>query len=91
MCSTRFGLVPPALLQLLLPGADAVAVAAPQAPADVEETEELLLWDEELADVDPELLPKRLLTDFSIYNAEVGACYCCCSPGPKFCYMGTQL
>jgi hypothetical protein len=43
-----------------------------QAPADVEETDELLLWDEEMADVDPEQLPRRLLTDFSIYNAEVG-------------------
>lgn len=42
-----------------------------QAPADVEETDELLLWDEEMADIDPELLPRRLLTDFSIYNAEV--------------------
>jgi len=50
----------------------------PQAPADVEETDELLLWDEEMADVDPELLPKRLLTDFSIYNAEVRPCCCCC-------------
>lgn len=37
----------------------------------MEEMDELVLWDEELADVDPELLPKRLLTDFSIYNAEV--------------------
>ncbi len=24
-------------------------------------------------DLDPEYLPRRLLTDFSIYNAEVGA------------------
>lgn len=37
----------------------------------MEETDELLLWDEELADCDPEYLPKRLITDFSIYNAEV--------------------
>lgn len=47
-------------------------MCALQAPADVEETDELLLWDEEMADVDPEQLPRRLLTDFSIYNAEVG-------------------
>lgn len=47
------------------------AVYILQAPADVEETDELLLWDEEMADVDPELLPRRLITDFSIYNAEV--------------------
>jgi hypothetical protein len=39
----------------------------------VEETDELLLWDEEMADVDPECLPKRLITDFSIYNGEVRA------------------
>ncbi len=37
-----------------------------------DETDELLLWDEELAQLDPEDLPKRRLTDFSIYNAEVG-------------------
>jgi hypothetical protein len=48
-----------------------------QAPADVEETDELLLWDEEMAGVDPDLLPRRLITDFSIYNAEVGpGCVC---------------
>ncbi len=35
-----------------------------------EETDELLLFDEELMDVDPEFLPRRLLTDFTIYNAE---------------------
>jgi hypothetical protein len=39
-----------------------------QAPDGVEETDELLLWDEEMADVDPECLPKRLITDFSISN-----------------------
>jgi hypothetical protein len=44
-----------------------------QAPDGVEETDELLLWDEEMADVDPECLPKRLITDFSIYNGEVGS------------------
>lgn len=37
-----------------------------------EETDELLLFDEELMDVDPEYLPRRVLTDFTIYNAEVG-------------------
>ena len=36
-----------------------------------EETDELLLFDEELMEVDPEFLPRRLLTDFTIYNAEV--------------------
>ncbi|KAF6265105.1 hypothetical protein COO60DRAFT_1470199 [Scenedesmus sp. NREL 46B-D3] len=41
-----------------------------KAPDGVEETDELLLWDEEMADVDPECLPKRLITDFSIYNGE---------------------
>eukprot|EP00887_Chlorella_sp_A99_P005231 scaffold1.g5231.t1 len=35
-----------------------------------EETDELLLADEEMADVDPEYLPRRLLTDFAVYNAE---------------------
>ena len=37
-----------------------------------EEADELLLWDEEMAWMDPEDLPKQLLDDFSIYNAEVG-------------------
>lgn len=32
--------------------------------------DELLLYDEDLAGVDPEYLPRRLLTDFSIYNSE---------------------
>uniref|UniRef100_A0A383WCP9 Cytosine-specific methyltransferase n=1 Tax=Tetradesmus obliquus TaxID=3088 RepID=A0A383WCP9_TETOB len=41
-----------------------------KAPDGVEETDELLLWDEDLADVDPECLPKHLITDFSIYNGE---------------------
>lgn len=56
------------------PGTISVAAAAallPQIPDGAEETDELLLWDDELADCDPEYLPKRLLTDFSIYNAEV--------------------
>lgn len=35
-----------------------------------EETDELLLFDEELAEVDPEHLPRRLLADFSIYNGD---------------------
>jgi DNA (cytosine-5)-methyltransferase 1 len=35
-----------------------------------EETDELLLYDEELAEYDPECLPRRLLTDFSIYNSD---------------------
>lgn len=39
-------------------------------PTLQEETDELLLFDEELMDVDPEYLPRRLLTDFTIYNAE---------------------
>ncbi len=30
-----------------------------------------LLWDEELAVMDPDSLPRRLITDFSVYNAEV--------------------
>lgn len=38
-----------------------------------EETDELLLLDEEMLDADPEDLPRRLLTNFAIYNAEVGA------------------
>ncbi|KAK9918243.1 hypothetical protein WJX75_002529 [Coccomyxa subellipsoidea] len=35
-----------------------------------EETDELLLLDEETLDADPEDLPRRLLTNFAIYNAE---------------------
>lgn len=35
-----------------------------------EETDELLLFDEEVMDLDPEYLPRRLLTDFSIYNTD---------------------
>lgn len=35
-----------------------------------EETDELLLADEDLFDVDPESLPRRLLSDFSVYNSE---------------------
>jgi hypothetical protein len=43
-----------------------------QAVKEGEEMDELLLFDEELADLDPEDLPRRLMTDFSVYNAEVG-------------------
>ena len=34
------------------------------------ETDELLLVDEDMLDADPEQLPRRLLSDFAIYNAE---------------------
>ncbi|KAI8469978.1 MAG: hypothetical protein J3K34DRAFT_268835 [Monoraphidium minutum] len=46
-----------------------------------EEDELALLWDEELAQLDPDALPRRLVTDFSVYNAEVRrtrACVCVC-------------
>lgn len=36
-----------------------------------DETDELLLADDEFFDVIPELLPRRLLSDFSVYNSEV--------------------
>jgi len=36
-----------------------------------DETDELLLADDELFDVDPEALPRSLLSDFSVYNSEV--------------------
>lgn len=36
-----------------------------------DETDELLLADDEMYDVDPETLPRRLLSDFSVYNSEV--------------------
>ena len=50
------------------------AVVVPCGPAFLlqEETDELVLADEECMDLDPEYLPRRLLTDFAIYNAEVG-------------------
>lgn len=38
-----------------------------------EETDELLLLEEEMLDADPEDLPRRLLTNFAIYNSEVSA------------------
>lgn len=41
-----------------------------------DETDELLLADDELFDVDPEALPRRLLADFSVYNSEVGCILC---------------
>lgn len=37
-----------------------------------EETDELVMFDEDCMDMDPEDLPKRTLTEFAIYNAEVG-------------------
>lgn len=37
-----------------------------------DETDELLLLEEDMLDADPELLPRRLLTNFAIYSAEVG-------------------
>lgn len=36
-----------------------------------EETDELLLADEDAFDVDPDSLPRHVLSDFSVYNAEV--------------------
>ena len=36
-----------------------------------EETDELLLADDDAYDVDPDQLPHRILTDFSVYNNEV--------------------
>ena len=48
----------------------------PVGGADVkeeEETDELLLMDEEMLDAPPEDLPRRLLTNFAVYNAEVGS------------------
>jgi hypothetical protein len=42
------------------------------ARAEVEETDELLMADpDDLMDVEPEQLPRRLLHDFAFYNAEV--------------------
>lgn len=38
-----------------------------------EETDELLLMDEEMMDAPPEDLPRRLLTNFAVYSAEVGS------------------
>lgn len=45
-----------------------------------DETDELLLMDEDAYDVDPDQLPRRVLTSFAVYNAEVGpALAACCS------------
>jgi len=33
----------------------------------------MLLFDEDMMDADPEDLPRRLLHDFAVYNAEVSA------------------
>lgn len=49
-----------------------------------EETDELLLLDEEMLDADPEDLPRRLLTNFAVYNAEVGDCILC---QPVYVYL----
>ena len=35
-----------------------------------EEMDELLFFDDEMMDIDPEYLPKRVLSDFSVYNCE---------------------
>lgn len=51
--------------------ADDYPVPAPY-DKEEEETDEMLLFDEEMMDADPEDLPRRLLHDFAIYNAEVG-------------------
>lgn len=41
-----------------------------------EETDELLLMDEEALLMDPEHLPRQLLSDFAVYNSEVGSLSC---------------
>lgn len=50
-----------------------------------DETDELLLMDEDVLLMDPEHLPRQLLSDFAVYNSEVGtwlllqfALYYCC-------------
>ena len=40
-----------------------------------DETDELLLADDQIFDVDPEALPRQLLSDFSVYNLEVNNSY----------------
>ena len=52
------------------------------------ETDELLLLDEDMLDVDPEQLPRRLLSDFSIYNAEARARTSTRIALPSPCMMG---
>ena len=41
-----------------------------------EETDELILAEDDAVMMDPEDLPLRLLTDFAIYNSEVWTCVC---------------
>ena len=53
------------------PGTAVTAGVCPD--QEEEETDELLLLDEEMLDAPPENLPRRLLTNFAVYNAEVGA------------------
>jgi hypothetical protein len=36
-----------------------------------EEVDEMLLFDDDMMDADPECLPRRVLHDFAVYNAEV--------------------
>ena len=50
-----------------------VVTAGVRPDQEEEETDELLLLDEEMLDAPPEDLPRRLLTNFAVYNAEVGA------------------
>ena len=52
------------------PGTAMTAGGCPE--QEEEETDELLLLDEEMLDAPPEDLPRRLLTNFAVYNAEVG-------------------
>ena len=52
------------------PGTAVTAGVCPK--QEEEETDELLLLDEEMLDAPPEDLPRRLLTNFAVYNAEVG-------------------
>ena len=49
--------------------ADDYPVPAPYEKEE-EETDEMLLFDEDMMDADPEDLPRRLLHDFAVYNAE---------------------
>jgi hypothetical protein len=39
-------------------------------PQEEEETDELLLLEEDMLDAHPDDLPRRLLADFAVYNAE---------------------
>ena len=40
-----------------------------------DETDELLLMDEEVLLMDPDHLPRQLLSDFAVYNSEVKPCH----------------